>query len=79
MKGFVQDIEDLAVNNDDSDHTAGLILDPRAVPAGRYAVRDLLSGEGRTARLDGSTPLPVSLPRKDGTVLHLTPEPGDSR
>lgn len=68
-----------AVNNDDSDHTAGLILDPRVVPAGRYAVRDLLSGERRTAGLDGSAPLHVSLPRKDGTVLYLTPEPGDSR
>lgn len=68
-----------AVNNGDSNCLADLTLDPRLAPAGRYAVSDLLSGERRTVALDGSAPLPVLLPRKDGTVLHLARDHGDSR
>jgi hypothetical protein len=66
-----------AVNDGDAPCLAPLALDPRVVPPGRYAARDLLSGERRAVTLGGDAPLAVSLPRKDGTVLHLTPETGD--
>jgi hypothetical protein len=68
-----------AVNNGGQDVLAGLTLDPDIVPPGRYAARELLSGESRAVTLGRDAPLTVSLPRKDGTVLHLAPEPGVSR
>lgn len=67
-----------AVNNGEQDSLGSLIVDSRIVPPGRYTIRDLLGGEEKQLALDGATALDVSLPRKDGTILHLTPEQEES-
>lgn len=69
----------IVVNNGDSDRRADLALDKRVVPPGRYAVRDLVSGEESQVMLEGAATLAVSLPRKDGAILHLVPAQGENQ
>ena len=66
----------IAMNNSSEDKSAIITLDPGSVEACDYQVSDLVSGETWVAEHLIQQPLNVNLPRKDATILKLSPFAG---
>jgi hypothetical protein len=67
----------IAINNSYEDKSAIIKLDPDRVEACDYQVSDLVSGETWIAEHLKIQPLNVNIPRKDATVLKLSPISGN--
>ena len=61
----------IAVNNGNEDKVVEVILDSNLLQSPCWQIRDLVNGRRWTINLRETGHLTFSLPRKDGTVLHL--------
>ncbi|MBN2471519.1 MAG: beta-galactosidase [Anaerolineae bacterium] len=68
-----QEVYVFVVNSGAEGKAAEIVFDTEAVPDGRWVAEDLVSGRVATITLAEGRGLAASLPRKDGTIIRLTP------
>lgn len=69
----------VTVNNGAEDKEAAIMLSPEVASAERYRAEDLISGGTWTLNVTEAPELTLRAPRKDGTVLRLTPADADEQ